>query len=195
MSPNHTDHISPNKLVNKQTCSITINLYYSPSHHVPNVPKGLALVCMYSTWSTIPSRAESRVGWRSRSKCMILLQRHREAGALMGADSPELPVAPDEARLSPLGCFCTPAAATFRDLSSSWEGVVSVGVESEGAWSAGAAVVEVFVCISALTARQAGGKKSWCCIIVPTHISTHLPVLNTVFAVLNTVFCPKTVLS
>ena len=45
-------------------------------------------VCCRLTWSTIPSRAESSVGWRSRSRCMILLHRHRDTGARMGADSP-----------------------------------------------------------------------------------------------------------
>lgn len=28
------------------------------------------------TWSTTPSRAERRVGWRSLSRCIILLHRH-----------------------------------------------------------------------------------------------------------------------
>ena len=40
------------------------------------------------TWSTMPSRAERRVGWRSRRRCMILLHLHREAGALIGTGSP-----------------------------------------------------------------------------------------------------------
>ena len=36
------------------------------------------------TLSTIPSRADSNVGWRSLNKCIIWLQRHNEAGALIG---------------------------------------------------------------------------------------------------------------
>lgn len=42
-------------------------------------------VTIFSTWSTIPSRAESNVGCKSLSKCMIRLHLHNEAGALKGA--------------------------------------------------------------------------------------------------------------
>lgn len=89
----------------------------------------------------MPSRAESKVGWRSRSKCMILLQRHREAGALMGADSPapEVGVVPE-------------AAEEPRDfISSCW--VVGGASVSEGVWSEDA-VVAALVCRSALTERE-----------------------------------------
>ena len=91
---------------------------------------------------------------------MILLHRHSEAGALIGADSPELAVvAPEEVRLSPPTAphpdpYLSPAVA-FRDFISSWEeGGASEGAESEGVGSEEAAVAEALVCRSALTARE-----------------------------------------
>ena len=43
--------------------------------------------CTDLTCSTIPSRADSSVGWRSRSRCMIRLHLHSDAGALIVAPS------------------------------------------------------------------------------------------------------------
>ena len=95
---------------------------------------------------------------------MILLHRHSDAGALIGADSPELPVAADEERLSPLvGVLATAESPVLpEDAGLAPEAgrasceVVSDGAVSEGVWSApeAAAVVALaLVCWSALTAQ------------------------------------------
>ena len=46
------------------------------------------------TWSTQPSREARMVGWSSRCMCMMRLQRHIGAGALMGTVSDDWPNCP-----------------------------------------------------------------------------------------------------
>ena len=43
------------------------------------------------TWSTHPSREARMVGWSSRCMCIMRLQRHMGAGALMGTVSDDWP--------------------------------------------------------------------------------------------------------
>ena len=92
---------------------------------------------------------------------MIRLHRHSDAGARMGADSPELTVPPEEDRLSPPGAPCVfpaaPAPVGATTLMGSWEGVGSaeeVGsdeeAESEPVEEA-AALAVALVCKSAFT--------------------------------------------
>lgn len=66
----------------------------------------------HTIWSTMPSREESSVGCNSRCMCMILLQRHMGAVALMGpgSEAPEWDWAPTE-----LGCCCPDASGQRGD--------------------------------------------------------------------------------
>ncbi len=90
---------------------------------------------------------------------MILLHRHSDAGARMGADSPELPVTPEEERVSPappttlVEDISPSPPPTAEDFSSSCEEAESEGAVSEGAASV-AMETEFLVCISALTVQK-----------------------------------------
>ena len=86
---------------------------------------------------------------------MIRLHLHKDAGALIGADSPELAVVlPDAARFSP-PADAPPACLTPVGLTSCAEvGGASEGAESEGVWSEEGVAAEALVCRSALTENR-----------------------------------------
>lgn len=91
-----------------QTHKATMSLSYTHTHTTIVL---LTSSCQFSLnhtiWSTMPSREESNVGCNSRCMCMILLQRHIGAVALIGpgSEAPEWDWAPIE-----LGCCCPDAS-------------------------------------------------------------------------------------